>query len=77
MKLKMIFAAMIAAMIAAMMSDSVSAAMPQAVAAKLPTIQGTYTPPTGVDWGCGKGKKVTVKGDGSRICPTSPYKGGK
>ena len=73
MKVQMIFAAMIAAM----MMGSVSAAMPQAVAAKLPTIQGTYTPPAGVDWGCGKDKKVTVKGDGSRVCPISPYKGKK
>lgn len=73
MKVKMIFAAMIAAM----MMGSAMAAQPNAVVAKLPTIQGTYTPPAGADWGCGKGKKVTVKGDGSRICPIEPYKGKK
>lgn len=45
--------------------------------AKLPIIQGTYTPPKGVDWGCGVDMDVTVKGDGSRACPVKPYKGGK
>lgn len=39
---------------------------------RLPTIQGTYTPPPGIDWGCGKGNPVTVRADKSRICPIHP-----
>lgn len=36
---------------------------------KLPTINGTYTPPPAVDWGCGKGRAVTVREDGDMVCP--------
>ena len=55
-----------AAMIAALM------AMP--AQAKLQTIQ-TYTPPAGVDAGCGKGKPIyTLMPSGNKVCKL-PKKG--
>ena len=52
----------------------IALALSNTAQAKLQTIQ-TYTPPAGVDAGCGKGKPVyTLAPSGSKVC-SIPKKG--